>query len=65
MNSTEFRVGDRVVADTASFGRVKGTIVDVVLGSYLHIRSDADNRVIGVHADACQRDHNNQQSRQK
>jgi hypothetical protein len=48
-----FQIGDRVVANTSSFGRVTGTIIDIVLGSYLHIRCDADNRVIGVHVDAC------------
>jgi hypothetical protein len=48
-----FKIGDRVVANTSSFGRVTGTIIDIVLGSYLHIRCDADNRVIGVHADVC------------
>lgn len=49
----EFQIGDRVVANTSSFGIVTGTIVDIVLGSYLHIRSDADNRIIGVHAGVC------------
>jgi hypothetical protein len=58
----EFQIGDRVVANTSSFGRVTGTIIDIVLGSYLHIRCDADNRVIGVHADACH-SHNEDQQR--
>lgn len=49
----EFRVGDRVVAHTASFGIVTGSIVKVVFGNYLHIRSEANDCVYGVHENAC------------
>jgi hypothetical protein len=51
----EFRVGDRVVAETASFGRVTGRIVKIVFGDYLHIRSEANGYVYGVHEGACRR----------
>jgi hypothetical protein len=61
----EFQIGDRVVAETSSFGRVRGTIVDIVLGNYLQIRSDADNRVIGVHAEVCRHHNEGQRSRSK
>jgi hypothetical protein len=50
-----YRVGDRVVANTSSFGTVRGTVINVVLGQYLHIRSDADDHVYGVHEDMCRR----------
>jgi hypothetical protein len=53
--SSVYRVGDRVVAETSSFGTVRGTVVNVVLGQYLHIRSDADDNVYGVHESACRR----------
>lgn len=50
-----YRVGDQVVAETTSFGTVRGTVVNVVLGQYLHIRSDADDRIYGVHEETCRR----------
>jgi hypothetical protein len=52
---TEFRVGDRVVAETASFGRVTGRIVKIAFGNYFHIRSEANGYVYGVHEGACRR----------
>jgi hypothetical protein len=51
----EFRVGDRVVAETASFGRVTGRIMKIVFGNYLHIRSETNGYVYGVHESACRR----------
>lgn len=51
--NSEFRVGDRVVANTASFGTVKGSVVKIVFGDYLHIRSEANGCLYGVHENAC------------